>query len=65
MKKGSQLWQEWMKPPEGKVVVNVDAFDEDGGCGSVGVVIRDCVEGVLAAAHSFVPHLVDAPIAKA
>ena len=66
MKKGSQLWQEWMKPPEGKVMVNVDAaFDEDGGHGSVGVIIRDCTKGVLAAAHIFVPHLVDAPMAEA
>jgi hypothetical protein len=54
-----------MKPPEGKVMVNVDAsFDDDMGCGSVGVIIRDCTRGVLAAAHSFVPHLVDAPMAK-
>jgi hypothetical protein len=55
-----------MKSPEGKVMVNVDAsFDDDTGCGSVGVIIRDCIRGVLAAAHSFVPHLVDAPMAKA
>lgn len=36
MKKSSQIRQGWMKPPEGKVMVNVDAaFDEDRGCGSV------------------------------
>jgi hypothetical protein len=46
-------------------MVNVDAdFDENGGCSSVGSIIRDCSGGVLAAAHSFVPHLVDAPMAE-
>jgi hypothetical protein len=34
-----------MKPPEGTVMVNVDAaFDEDVGCGSVGAIIRDCTD---------------------
>jgi hypothetical protein len=43
MKKGSKLWQGWKKPPEGKVMVNVDAaFNEDVVCGSVGAFIRDC-----------------------
>jgi hypothetical protein len=66
MKRRSQIQQGWLKPPEGKVTVNVDAaFDEDEGCGSVGVVIRDSTGGVLAAAHSFVPHLIDAPMAEA
>jgi ribonuclease HI len=47
-------------------MVNVDAaFNEDEGCGSVGAIIRDCSEGALAAAHSFVPHLIDAPMAEA
>nr|TKW18253.1 hypothetical protein SEVIR_5G420100v2 [Setaria viridis] len=58
--------QGWKKPPVGKVMVNVDAgFDENGGCGSVGSVIRDCSGGFLAAAHSFVLHLVDAQMAEA
>jgi ribonuclease HI len=66
MKKSSQLWQGWMKPPEGKVMVNVDAsFDDDIGSNSVGAIIRDCMGGVLAATHSFVSHLVDAPLAEA
>jgi len=66
MKKNSILRQGWKKPPEGKVIVNVDAgFDENGGCGSADSIIRDCSGSVLAAAHSFVPHLVDAPMAEA
>jgi len=65
-KKSSILRQGWKKPPEGKVMVNVDAdFDENGGYNSVGSIIRDCSSGVLAAAHSFVPHLVDAPMVQA
>ena len=40
--KTGRLRQGWKKPPSGKVMVNVDAgFDENGGCGSVGAVIRD------------------------
>ena len=34
-KKRSQIQQGWVKPLEGKVMVNVDAtFEEDVGCGS-------------------------------
>ena len=52
--------------PEGKVMVNVDAaFNEDEECGSVGDIIRDCSGGALAATHSFVPHVIDAPMAEA
>jgi hypothetical protein len=66
MKKGSRLRQGWKKPPEGKVMVNVNAaLEEDGGCGSVGPIIRESSGGVLAAAHNFVPHLVDAPMVEA
>ena len=55
MKKGAKLWQGWMKAPEGKFMVNVDAsFDENAGCGSVGAILRDCTWGVVAAAHCFV-----------
>ena len=66
MKKGSKLRQGRKKPPEGKVMVNVDAaFNEDEECGSVGDIIRDCSGGALAATHSFVPHVIDAPMAEA
>ena len=42
-------------------MVNVDAsFDDDVGCGSTGVVIRDHSGGVIAAVHSFVSHVIDA-----
>lgn len=49
-------------------MVNVDAgFDENGGHVSVGAVIRDWLGGMLTAttSHSFVPHLVEAPMAEA
>lgn len=65
-KKGSQKRQGWKKPPKGNVMVNVDAaFDEDMGCGGVGTIIRDCAGSMLVAAHSYIPHLVDAPMAEA
>ena len=65
-KKGMKIREGWKKPPEGKVMVNVDAsFDEDVGCGSVGAIIRDSLGRVLVAAHSFIPHVVDAPMAEA
>ena len=54
----------WKKPPEGIIKVNVDAsYDEDVGYRSTGVVIRD--GGVIAAAHSFVPHVIDALMTEA
>jgi len=65
-KKSSKLKQGWKKPSEGRVMVNVDvAFDEDGGRGSVGSVIRDSNGSFIAAAHSYVTHLIDAPMAEA
>ena len=55
MKKGAKLRQGWMKAPERKFMVNVDAsLDENAGCGSVGAILRDCTWGVVAAAHCFV-----------
>ena len=52
--------------PEGKVKVNVDAsFDESRGCRSVGTIIRNSMGAAIAASHSYVPHLVDAPMAEA
>ena len=65
-KKGKKIREGWKKPPEGKVMLNVDAsFDEDVGCGSVGAIIRDSLGRVLVAAHSFIPHVVDEPMAEA
>ena len=42
MKKEAKVRKGWQKPLEGMIMVNVDAsFDDDAGCGSTGVVIRD------------------------
>ena len=50
MKKEAKVRKGWQKPPEGTIMVNVDAsFDDDVGCGSTGVVIRDHSGGVIAA----------------
>jgi hypothetical protein len=55
MKKGAKLRQGWMKAPEGKFMVNVDAsFDENARYGSVGAILRDCTCRIVAAAHCFV-----------
>ena len=56
----------WQKPPEGIIKVNADAsFDDDVGYGSTRVVIRDHSGGVIAVAHSFISHVIDAPMAEA
>ena len=47
-------------------MVNVDAaFDFGTGSGSTGVIIRDEKGQWIAAAHSFLPHVIDAPMAEA
>ena len=64
LRKTSNIRQGWKKPPEGKLMVNVDAaFDTNTGSGSTGVIIRDEKGQWVAAAHSFLPHVVDAPMA--
>jgi ribonuclease HI len=66
MKKEAKVHKGWQKPPEGMIMINVDAsFDDDEGCGSTGVVIRDHLGGVIAAAHSFTPHVIDATMVEA
>lgn len=56
----------WRKPPEGKLMLNVDAaFCEDQGCGSTGAIIRDANGGFIAAVQSFLPHNVDVPMVEA
>lgn len=53
----------WMKPPEGKLMINVDASFVDGR-GSTGVVIRDSSGGFIAASMSFLPSVLDATMAE-
>ncbi|KAK1662852.1 hypothetical protein QYE76_051011 [Lolium multiflorum] len=56
----------WKKPLEGKLMINVDAaFDTDSGRGATGVVIRDYTGSFIAAMQTFLPHVVDAPMAEA
>jgi hypothetical protein len=54
----------WKKPPEGKLMVNVDA-SFDSGLGSAGVIIRDAGGGFVAAATKFLSHVVDAQLVEA
>ena len=47
IKKEAKVRKGWQKPPEGIIMVNVDAsFDDDVGCGSTEVIIRDHSGGV-------------------
>jgi hypothetical protein len=65
-KQGTKICQGWRKPPEGFLMLNIDAsFDDDKGCGSTGAIIRDDSGGMVAATNTFIPHLVDAPMAEA
>jgi hypothetical protein len=66
MKKGSKIRRGWKKPSEGYIMLNIDAsFDEDRGCGSTGAIIRDSSGGMIVASNTFIPFLVDAPMAEA
>ena len=54
------------KPAEGFLMINVDAsYDAAVGVGSTGAVIEDAAGGFIAAAHSYIPHVVDAAMAEA
>jgi ribonuclease HI len=65
-KQSPKLREGGKKPPEGFFKLNIDAsFDENGGCGSTGAIIRDNSGAMIAAASSFIPHLMDAPMAEA
>ncbi len=66
-KKGQTKNQDsWKKPPEGMLMINVDAaFDIDSGSGGTGVVLRDHSGACLAASQAFLPHVLDAPTAEA
>jgi len=47
-------------------MINVDAsYNEAKGAGSTGAVIRDAAGGFIVAAHNYIPHVVDAPMAEA
>jgi len=62
--KAVRIRKGWKKPPEGKIMVNVDASFADG-MGSTGVVIRDSSGGFVAALTSFLQSVLDAPMAEA
>jgi len=64
-KKNAAVNQRWVKPSEGFLKLNVDgSFQETTGSGSTGAVIRDASGGFIAAAHSFLPHVLDAAMAE-
>jgi len=66
IKKDAKIKQEWKKSREGYISLNIDAsFDEDNDCGSTGAIIRDGSGGMIIASNTFIPYLVDAPMAEA
>lgn len=65
-KKHIVLNNNWKKPSEGFLVINVDAsYNAAMGSGSTGAVIRDATGGFIAAAHSYIPQVVDAAMPEA
>ena len=47
-------------------MLNIDAsYDDNQGCGSVGAIIRDGSGGMILATCTFIPYIVDAPMAEA
>jgi ribonuclease HI len=62
--KTTKVHRGWKKPPEGKLTVNIDA-GFTAGIGSSGVVIRGSSGGFIAASMSFLPAVLDAPMAEA
>lgn len=63
MQKVPKIRRGWKKPPEGILMVNIDAAFDDG-CGSSGVVIRDSGGGFIAAANNYFPLVLDAQMAE-
>jgi ribonuclease HI len=64
--KGSKIRQGWRKPPKDYIMLNIDvSYDDDNGCGSTSAIIRDSSGGMIAVTNTYIPHLVDAPMAEA
>lgn len=64
--KVAKVEETWRRPLEGKLMLNIDTiFYADAGMSSVGVVIRDSEGGCIAASHSYLAHVLDAPMAEA
>jgi len=60
--KGVVINQGWRKPSKGYLMINVDGtFDETKGSENSGAIIRDTRGTFIAAPHSFIPHILDAP----
>ena len=66
IKKTAVVNKNWKRPAEGFQMINVDtSYDATKGAGSTGAVIRDATGSFIAAAHSYIPHVVDAAMAEA
>ena len=64
--RGAKVREGWRKPPDGCLMVNVDAsFDDEKGCASTGAIIRDGSGSMIAASMTYIPYVVDTPMAEA
>lgn len=64
MKKKSKKEEGWRKPPEGKLLLNVDAsYKPELGTGSTGAIIRDSSGSFIGARVCYFEHVADAAMA--
>jgi ribonuclease HI len=62
MKKFVKKREGWKKPPDGKLLINVDAsFREENGNGGTGVIIRDSNGQFIAGSCNYMEHVMDTP----
>jgi len=65
LKKTVKHAKDWKKPPEGILLLNIDAsYKPERGEGGTGGVLRDANGTFIAAAYNYIEHVVDAPTAE-
>jgi len=65
MKKSIKQREGWKRPPEGKLLINIDgSFREESDSGGTGVVIRDSKGTFIAGSCNYMEHVVDAPTSE-
>jgi len=62
MRKTVRRRERWKKPPEGKLLMNIDgSFRDVQGIGGTGVTIRDSIGSFIAGSCSYSEHVMDLP----
>ena len=66
IKKMENKVERWKKPPEGNLMLNVDAsYKPESGTGSTGAIIRDSFGSFISARVCYFEHMADAATAEA